>query len=194
VLGMKKILAIALCLSFAAASVLGQGGGVLKRAKELSRQNDVRQGVPPPAKPQPPVAPPSANAPKPTATPQESIAKIQADLAVFKAGTSVTAEQKQQLLKDVAVAMRGKKASLPTVQKAVDSLTAALADGTLQAAERTRLATDIDTIVNSADMAADKFDATVGDVQAILQVGHVKRNLAMTAANDLKAVGAEIRR
>jgi hypothetical protein len=193
---MKGILAVSLAVSLVAVSAFGQAGvGVRERAKELSRQNNVRQGVPTPAQPQKPATPaPPTPGVTPTATPQESIAKLQAAISVFKTGTPPAAEQKQQLLKDVALAMRGKKASLPTVQKFVDTLTAALADATLGSAEQTRLATDIDAIVNSVGVAADKFDAMIADVQAILQVGRVKRNVAVLVAADLKAIGTEIRR
>ena len=198
---MKTILTVTLA-TVITSSAFAQGGDVAirERAKELSRQNDVRQGVPTPAQPQRPQQPatpaaqaPAAQGPKPTATAQESIAKLEATLATFKT-TASTPEQRKELLKDVALAMRGKKATLPTVQKFVDSLSAALAEGTLGDAERKRLATDIDTIVNSHGVEPEKFTAMIDDVQAILQVARVKRTAAVAVAADLKAVGTEIRR
>lgn len=197
---MKKILAAGFVLSLMASPVFGQGGavGVRERAKEQVRQNNVRQGVPSPAQPQK-TAPPTAQTPplpaaRPVISAQESITKISADLAAVKAGSPATAAQKQQLLKDVALSVRGTKPNLPTVTRFVDSLSAALADATLEATEQTRLATDIESVMNSGGMPPAKFDEVIADVQAILQVGHVKRNVAVVVANDLKTVGAEVRR
>ena len=49
-------------------------------------------------------------------------------------------------------------------------------------------------VLNSAAMPVIQFDAVIADVQAILQVGDVKRAVALVIANDLRAVGQEVRR
>jgi len=57
-----------------------------------------------------------------------------------------------------------------------------------------RLAQDIDAALNSAAMPSSQFDAIIADVQAILQIGGTKRQLATSAANKLEAAGTEVRR
>jgi len=203
---MKLLVITAFALGLFAHQAFGQGAQadqIKRRAKELSNQNNVRQGVPapsqPPAKPAAavPGTPPAANpaAPAPVANAQQGIAKLQAAIAGIKAGSPVAPEQKTQFIKDIAVAVRGAtKPSLPTVARFVNELTAALAEKALGTAEQARLAQDIEAVLNSAAMPVIQFDAVIADVQAILQVGAVKRAAALAIANDLRAVGQEVRR
>ena len=196
------MLSIVILVGLVGYQALGQGAQadqIKRRARELNNQNNVRQGVAPPT--QAPVKPvtvpaaPAARATVPTLTQPQAIARLQADIAAIKPGSAVTAAQMQQLIKDVAVSVRGiNKPTLQAVTKFVNGLTAALADKTLGTAEQARLAQDIDAVVNSAGMGATQFDALIADVQAILQVGDVKRASAIGVANDLKAVGQEVRR
>jgi len=162
--------------------------------------------VPPPAQPPPPgqfskypqpVPPPTQPAvvAQPPSDPKQNIARLQEDIAGIKAGEPVTPEQKQQLVKDLAFSIRGtKKPSLPTVTKFVETLTAALAEKQVGAPEQARLAQDLEFMMNCRGVTAEKYDATVADVQAIMQVGGTKRDAAVKVAGDLKAIGAEIRR
>lgn len=199
---MKLLIITAFVIALCADQAFGQGAQadqIKRRAKELNNQNNVRQGVTPPsqspAKPAAASAPAKPATPSPVATAQQGVAKLQADLAGIKAGTPVTPEQKTQFMKDIAVAVRGgTKPSLPTVAKFINELTAALAEKALGATEQTRLAQDIEAVLNSTAMPALQFDAIIADVQAILQVGDVKRAAAVAVANDLKAVGQEVRR
>lgn len=175
-----------------------QGAQIKQRAKELVNQNNVRQGVPPPAPPTPrpatPAAPGTPAATNPAVLQAQNISKIKADLALLKPGSSVTPEQKQQLIKDLAVAARSTKPSLPTVTKFVDTLAAALGENMLGDPEQERLAQNLNSVFNSKPLPASQFDAIIADVQAILQVGGVKRPVAASIAGNLKAVGAEVRR
>ncbi len=207
---MKGLPALLLALALAGVgdSALGQGAQadqIKRRAKELSNQNNVRQGVPPPSQPPAspaakPATPPAPTAVRPaTATPaatqQQSVARLTADFAAIKPGSAVSPEQKQQLLKSMALAVRGPtKPFLPTVTKFGNSLADALAEKSLGNAEQARLAQNVEAVLNSERLPAAQFDAIIADVQAILQVSGTKRNLAVSAANDLKAVGAEIRK
>lgn len=182
-------------------SALGQGaqGAQIKqRAKELVNQNNVRQGVPPPVPPPPrPAGVPTPGAPAaPNAVnlQAQNISKIKADLAGLKPGSPVTLEQKQQLIKDLAVAARTTKPSLPAVTRFVDSLSAALAANSMAAPEQERLAQNLNSVFNSKPLPAAQYEAVIADVQAILQVAGVKRNVAESIAGDLKSVGAEVRR
>lgn len=196
---MKKFLVASLFISLLAPAVFGQGAQadmVKRRAKELSNQNNVRQGVPPPAQAQPPAAVPARPAGTnavPQVTQAQSLAKLKTDLAGFKLGDVASAEQKQQFTVDLARAARGTKPSLATVKKFVDSLTAALATATLAPEQQDRLAQDLDGVFNAKSLSMTQFDQTIADVQAILEVGAVKRATAVSVAADLKAVGTEVR-
>ena len=195
---MKISVVIAFTVGLMVLPAFGQGSAVIikNRAKEVVNQNNVRQGVPPPAQTPPPPtptpAPPTATVP--AVSQAEGIAKIKADLINFKTGGVATAEQKQQFLKDLAVSARATKPSLPTVKKFVESLAAGLSEAVLTLEQKGRLAQNIESVLNSKPLPASQFDAIITDVQAILQVGGVKRAAAASIANDLKAVGAEVRR
>jgi hypothetical protein len=198
---MKVLIATAFVFSVLAHEAFGQGAQadqIKRRAKELSNQNNVRQGVPPPA--QSPAKAPTAPAAKPATTSpvtnaQQGTGKILADIAGIKVGAPVTQNQKTQFMKDMGAAVRGTtKPSFPTVAKFVNELTAALAEKALGAPEQSRLAQDIEAVLNSATMPLTQFDAVIADAQAILQVGDVRRAAALVIANDLRAVGQEVRR
>lgn len=195
---MKTCLVIAVLVGLLAQPLFGQGSAVMikNRAKEVVNQNNVRQGVPPPSQTTPPPPPPVPVNPSttPVVSQAQSIAKIKTDLAGFKTGSIATAEQKQQFIKDLAVAARAAKPSLPTVTKFVDGLIAGLSEATLTAEQQARLAQDIDAVLNSKPLPASQFEAIIADVQAIMQVGSVKRTAATAIANDLKAIGTEVRR
>ena len=80
------------------------------------------------------------------------------------------------------------------MKKFVESLAAGLSEAVLTLEQKGRLAQNIESVLNSKPLPASQFDAIITDVQAILQVGGVKRAAAASIANDLKAVGAEVRR
>ena len=197
---MKLFIIAASVIALCGQQSFGQGAQadqIKRRAKELSNQNNVRQGVAPPSQPAAkPTTPAAAKPATPTVvTAQQGIARIQADIAAIKTGTPATPEQKTQFLKDIAVASRGAtKPSLPTVAKFINELTAALAEKALGVADQARLAQNIEAVLNSVAMPPTQFDAVIADVQAILQVGDVKRAAAVAIANDLKTVGQEVRR
>ena len=195
---MKTLLTLALLAALLTEQSFGQGAQgaqAIRRAKETVNQNNVRQGVPPPAQLPPRPAPPAQpGATPPAVTQAASIAKLTADIAGFKPNAAATAEQKQQFTIDLAQSARGRKPSLGTVKQFVDSLSAALATATLTQEHQTRLAQNLDGVFNAKIFSALQFDETIEDFQAILEVGTVKRNTAISVAADLKAVGAEIRR
>jgi hypothetical protein len=192
---MKRFLLLLLLGVWAADSAQGQGAQadmIKRRAKETADQNNVRQGVPSPA---PAPAPRTATPATPnTVTPAQSVLNLRAELVGFKTGTVATAEQKQKLIRQLATAARGPKPSLPTVQKFVNSLTAALPGATLTPEQQTRLAQNLDGVMNSKALPAAQFDKIIADTQAILEVGTIKRATAVSIAAELKAIGAEIRR
>ena len=196
---MRIYAALIIISGLSAIHAFGQGSAVMikNRAKETVNQNNVRQGVPPPSQPAPRPGTSNQSTPAtaaPAVSPSQSIGKIKTDIAGFKTGGPVSAEQKQQFIKDLAMAARSTKPSLPTVTRFVDSLSAGLSEVTLTADQQGRLAQNIDSVLNSKSLPATQFDAIIADVQAIMQVGSLKRTSAVNVANDLKAVGAEVRR
>jgi len=192
---MKTLIVASLFVGLFAPVAFGQYGQAVKRAKELNNQNNVRQGVPPPA---PPQAPPAATAPRAASsnavTQVQSVAKIQADLVGFKPGAAGFDAQKQKLTTDLAAVARGPKPTLATVKKFADSLAAVLPAATLTTDQQVRLAQNIDAVCNARGTSATQFDKIIEDTQAILEVGTVGRFTAIGVASDLKAIGAEVRR
>ena len=194
---MKAFLLVLFACALLTTPVYGQGaqGAQIKqRAKELVNQNNVRQGVPPPAPPTTPATPGNPALPNPAVLRAQNISRIKTDLAALKPGSPVTPELKQRLIKDLAVAARSTKPSLPTVSRFVNALALALGENGLGDPERERLAQNLNSVFNSKPLPGSQFDAIIADVQAILQVGGVKRSVASSIAADLKAVGAEVRR
>ena len=194
---MKNVTRVLIVLPLLSVSAFGQTSQALKRARELNNQNNVRQGVPPPTPPQRPAAPATAKPATPTVPPtqQQSIGRIQLDIAVLKPGKAPTHEQKQQLIRDISAAARGaNKPSITTVTTFANGLIAALADKSLDTTQQQRLAQNIESVLNSSAMTPKQYDAVIEDVQAILTVAGAKRPVAADAANQLKAIGAEVRK
>lgn len=181
--------------SLGALDGFGQGAQadmIKRRAKETVNQNNVRQGVPSPAQTAPQPAAPTVNSN--TIPAAQALTNLKSDLANFKTGSIATAAQKQQFTIHLAQAVRGKKPNLGVVTKFVDSLTAALPGAALTPEQQTRLAQNLDAVLNAKSLSTTKFDAVIADTQAILEVGSVKRATAVSIANALKAIGTEIRR
>jgi hypothetical protein len=194
---MKRFALLTFLLGFALDSAWGQGAQadmIKRRAKETANQNNVRQGVPSPAPAPTPAPRPATPAPPNKTTAAQNIVNLRADLAGFKTGTVATADQKQKFIRSLALSARGTKPSLPTVQKFVNSLTTALTGATLTSEQQARLAQNLDAVLNSKPLPATQFDKIIEDTQAILEVGTVKRAVAVSIATELKAIGAEVRR
>ncbi len=184
------ILALALTTTGAFAQV---EMGFKKRAKELRDQNNARQGVTPaqPASPQPGAAQP--NSPAPLTPQQQVLARLQTDLTALKSQT--TPEQRAQLARDLmAAALGAGKPSLNSVNKLATDLIPTLAGKDITPQERARLTTDINACFNSANLSPDQVQAMTADVQAILQIAGASRAAAITVANDLKVIAAEVQK
>lgn len=194
---MKIIAILTLLSALACERCFSQGAQadmIKRRAKETANQNNVRQGVPPPAPSTPRPATPAAGASSPVVTQAASIAKLTTDISGFKPNTTPTDSQKQQFTISLAQSARSTKPSLGAVRKLVDSLSSALATATLDTEQRSRLAQDLEAVMNARTLTQSQFDRTIDDAQAILEVGAVKRSAAVSVAADLKAVGLEVRR
>jgi hypothetical protein len=198
-----KLLMVAILLAavFATdAMASAQGALIKKKAKDLSNQNSVNQGVTPPtpARPTAPSAPAtvpaSPNAPKISASRQQNINQLLADLKAIKS-KSVTPEQKQQLKKDLLAAAEGaKKPSSDSVTKLANNLSAVWADQKLSPQEQTFLATDLNTVLNSANMSAAESQGVLNRAQTILKYSGISKDDGQKIVNDLKAIAAELQK
>jgi hypothetical protein len=175
-------------LLLAATAFAGPEQIIKQRAKELSDQNNVRQGVAPPTQPA------AANtAATPTTSP--NIARLQADLAALKSGSDVTAEQKQKLSRDLAAAAEtAVKPSAANAKKLADDLSSAFGEKPLPAPSRARLVQELDAVLNPSRYPQAKLDGIFGDIQAIFQENGLARKDAVAIADDVKAIAAEVRK
>jgi len=188
---MKLIVLISIVLcAWASALAAGSEAIIKQRAKELSNQNNVRQGVTPPAQQQR-----SAPATQPaTASPQlQPVAKVQADLAAIKVNSVLKPEQKPQLARDLlSLAKSGRQPSSALVTKLADSITAALLQKNLSDGTRSRLVQDLNAAFNPATIPPAQLQEVISDVQAIFQSAGLPRNEAASIADYVKAVAAEL--
>jgi type VI protein secretion system component VasK len=190
---MKATFALIGAATLLAAAALAQSDVIIKQhAKEIRDQNNVRQGVTPPAPPPPAARPtPTTAAPNPV---QQSLAKVRADLTAIQPGSQVTAQQKQQLAKDLlATAQGANKPSSATVTALAEELSTACAQKSLADKDLTRLLTDLAAVLNPANIQQTQMQAIFSDVQAIFQVSGLARKDAIKISDAAKAVAAEAR-
>ena len=159
-----------------------------QRAREVSNQNNVRQGVPPPTQATTPASAP----PKTTVSP--ALARLQADLGVFTAGTPATSVQKKKLVDDILALAETAKPGLATVTKLIEDMTTAFVDKPLPPTSRVRLAQELDAVVNPTKYPQAKLDGIIADAQAIFQENGLTRSKAVVIADGIKAIAAEIQR
>ena len=193
---------LVLMISLATGSMYGQAHIVKQRARELSDQNNARQGITPaapgtasrptPTAPQP-AGPPQPMVASPEALRQYDINTIKATVAGVNAAAAVEAGQAEQLTKNLTTAARGlSKPSAKTLAQLSQDLGAALGQARLSEANQAQLAEDIVALLNCGGVAAADTQARVTSVQATLQRGGVERKLAVAVANSLKLITAEI--
>ena len=175
----------------AASALAGPETIIKQRAKELSNENNVRQGVAPPT--QPGTAAPGTTMPAPAKL-STSLVKFQTDLAGLTAGSPATDAQKQQLTSELLAAAQGAKPSQATAAKLTDDLCAAFAEKPLPATSRARLAQELDAVLNPAKYPQAKLEGIFADVQAIFQENGLSRLKAVAIADDVKAISADIQR
>jgi len=191
---MKTTCVVIVAATLLAATALAQSDVIIKQhAKEIRDQNNVRQGVTPPSTPAQPSSP-SAGTASPTPV-QQSLAKVRADLSAIQPNSQVTAQQKQQLAKDLlATAQGANKPSSATVTALAEALSAALAQKPLPEKDRNRLLTDLAAVLNPGNIQPAQMQAIYGDIQAIFQVNGMARKDALKITDAVKAVAAETRR
>lgn len=191
---MRTVLALLGVAMLLASDVFAQSDVIIKkRAQELRNQNNVRQGVAPPSQPARP-ATTSATTASPTPI-QQSIAKLRADLTAIKANSPVTADQKQQIARDLtAVAQGANKPSQATAANLADSLSAAFAEKPLAEKDCGRLLSDLAAVLNPANIQSAQMQAIYADIQAILQANGMARKDSVKIVEQVRAIGAETQR
>jgi hypothetical protein len=196
---MKRAFALIGAVVLLAGSLFADPVIVKKRALELRNQNNVRQGVTPPSQPAQPVQPVQpAPTPGTSASPtpiQQSIAKLRADLTAIKANFPATAEQKQQIARDLMAAAQGvNKPSQSTAAGLANSLATAFAEKPLADKDCSRLLSDLAAVLNPAKIQPAQMQAIYADIQAIFQANGMASKDAMKIVDQVKAVGAETQR
>jgi hypothetical protein len=184
---------LAASLGVAGNAVAAGSEAIIKqRAKELSNENNVRQGVPPPSAPQPGQGAPAA---QPPSGMQQSINRLQTDIAAIKQDAPVTDSQQLQLTKDmIAGALGPVRPSQQKASKLSKSISSALAQKALSPADRARLVTNLSAILNGSSMGEDQAKKIGDDVQAIFQNAGLDRKQSVGVADDLNALSEELRK
>jgi hypothetical protein len=164
---------------------------IRERAKELSNQNNVRQGVASPTQPALSTPTPSALT-GPTLSP--ALLRFNTEIAAIRADAQVTPDQKQKLAQDLIVSAQGAKPSLGSTSKLAADLSAAFTEKPLSATSRARFVQELDAVLNPAKYPQAKLDGIIRDVQTIFQENGLARMKAMAIADDVKAIAAEIQK
>jgi len=188
-LHMRTIFALAgiSCLLVANLFAAGTDYIIKQRAKELSNENNVRQGVAPPTAPTQPAAGAPRVAP-PALSP--SLVRFQNDLGTI--GPGFTAAQKQALAQQLVAAAQGAKPSLTTSFRFVNELVAAWQEKALSSSSRSRLVQELDAVLNPGKYPAAKLDGIFNDIQAIFQENGAMRSRAVALADGVKGMSSEI--
>ena len=165
---------------------------IRERAKELSNQNNVRQGVGSPIQPTTrPGMSPAAPA-GPTISP--ALQRFNVEISTIHADASVTAEQKQKLAQDLLASPQGGRFSLAAAAKLANDLSAAFIEKPLSPASRARFVQELDAVFNPGKYPQAKVEGILKDIQAIFQDNGLARVKAVAIAEDVRAISAEIQR
>src|ERR1041385_2236335 len=112
---MKTALVMAVANVLVIGSVIaGPETIVRERARELSNQNNVRQGVAPPTQAPQPAPAATPGTPAPQAPPKSrAVTQFEADLAAIKANDPIPPAIKQKLADDILAIAEGAKPAAP---------------------------------------------------------------------------------
>ena len=162
---------------------------VRERAKELSNQNNVRQGVAPPTQtPQstPATTPGTAAAPAPPRS--QAVTQFEADLGSIKANDAITPAIKQKLAADVLAIAEGTKPAATAAAKLAEDLATAASAKPLDPKYRSRLALELDAILNPAKYPKSNPSGIFSDIQATFQTNGSERKQAVAISDDVKGL------
>jgi hypothetical protein len=189
---MRNTSALLGAIALAAACAYADPAVIIReRAKELSNQNNVRQGVAPATQsPQPTVAP---NAPAPPAL-SPALMRFNTEVSAIKADAVTSADQQQKLAQELLAAAQGPKPSLKIASKLVADISAAFAEKPLSAASRARFVQELDAVLNPGKYPQARLEGIIKDIQAIFQDNGLARVKAVAIANDVQAISSEIQK
>ena len=164
---------------------------IRERAKELSNQNSIRQGVAPPTQSTPGMPNPAVPAGPTLST---GIMRFNTELATLKQDGAVSPDQKQKLAQQLIAAAEGGKPSLPSTMKLAADVSAAFSEKPLPAATRARFVQELDAVLNPGKYPQARPEKIIEDIQAIFQENGLARMKALGIANDVQKVAAEVRK
>jgi|SRR5580765_523191 len=167
---------------------------IRERAKELSNQNNARQGVAPPTQPGQPTQPVVAPAQPPAPTLAPALLRFNTDIAAIKADAQVSPEQQQKLAQELLASAQGAKPSLASVSKLANDVSAAFSEKPLSSASRARFIQELDAVLNPSKYPQAKLDGILKDIQSMFEQNGLARMKAMAIADDVKAISAEIQK
>jgi hypothetical protein len=186
---MKIALVLAAANVFLIGSVLaGPETIVRERAKELSNQNNVRQGFAPPTQAQPtPTTTPGT--PPPQAPPKsQAVLQFETDLGAIKANEPVTPPIKKKLADDILAIAEGTKPSPIAAAKLAEDLATAASAKPLDSKYRSRLGMELDAILNPSKYPKSNPSGIFSDIQATFQANGSDRKQAVAIADDVKGL------
>jgi hypothetical protein len=186
---MKIALVLAAANVLVSASVIaGPETIVRERAKELSNQNNVRQGVAPPTQAQPtPTTTPGT--PPPQAPPKsQAVLQFETDLGSIKANDPVTPAIKKKLADDILAIAEGTRPSPAAAAKLAEDLATAASAKPLDPKYRSRLGTELDAILNPTKYPKSNPSGIFSDIQATFQANGSDRKQAVAISDDVKAL------
>lgn len=188
---MKHLFIALLALaSFNASAQIGVDAIAKQRARDLANQSRNQSMQPPGTAPASRPAAPAASS-TPLTPGQQAYATFQSQL--FEVKTNASPQVKTALEHDLAnVAQGAKKPSPSTISSLNGHLVTALGESKLSTAQKTRLAQEIATLVNTAAGQTQKM-AMVEDVPKILQSGGCPNMDALQVGSDLQIVVDEVR-
>ena len=170
---------------------------VKQRAKEQRDLNNQQQGVVPATPAAPAPSTPAAPAPPQgiSAAQQSLLTHVQTDFTAIKPGATVTADQKNHLVDDLALLGKGTvKPSKQALTKLASDLTAAFAEKTLPAKDMTQLVKNINIVANCGFLTAPQAQTFIAEAQTILKNAGVSAPVTQAVGTDLKAIVTEIQR
>jgi hypothetical protein len=162
---------------------------VRERAKELSNQNNVRQGVAPPTQPAQPAPTSNPGTPAPQAPPKsQAVLRFETDLAAIKANEPVTPALKKKLADDILAIAEGAKPSQTAAAKLAEDLATAASAKPLDPKYCSRLGMELDAILNPAKYPKSNPSGIFSDIQATFQANGSDRKQAVLIADDVKGL------
>jgi hypothetical protein len=191
---MKLALKLLTLVSLLAPSVFAGPETIIReRAKELSNQNNVRQGVASPAAGVKPAQPQTQATTSDAANAWSAagLSRLPADLAAVKLNTPVPLTQNQLITQDLMVIAGVTKLSSATAAKLAHSLSDALAVKAMPPQDRSRLVQNLNVGLASPNLPQVQMQAVLADIQAIFQANGLSRNAAVEIVNNVKAAAAE---